>query len=119
MSHRRPPEYVRTCRRSWALSQSDVAFLIGATSRTQVSRYERRLVRPPASMIFALSIVFGENAIELFPRACGDIEEEVLARAAQLHESLQGKPGTDVKRKLDCLEAMLERACERNRQSEV
>ena len=70
-------------------------------------------------MIFALCSVFGEDAAALFPRTFSDIEEEVLGRASQLFESLQGREGKVVKRKLDCLEEMLSRACQRSRNPKV
>jgi transcriptional regulator with XRE-family HTH domain len=118
MNSNMPPEYVRTCRRVWALNQSELAFLLGAASRSQISRYERRMVTPPATAILALSCIFGEDVSTLFPHLYDEIEDIVMTRAGQLYQELQGKNGKAVTRKLDCLETMMGRAISRFKELE-
>src|SRR6266849_5104917 len=101
--------YVRPLRRRWGLTQRELAFLIGAKSGTIVSRIEGVRRTPSLSATFALAIVFGAEPPELFPGLFSQIHEDVLRRASELYEELQGNPSKTTRVKLDFLEAVLSR----------
>jgi transcriptional regulator with XRE-family HTH domain len=102
--------YLRPQRRRWGFSQKELAFIIGVKSPTAVSRLENGKRRPNLAAAFALHIVFGTQASELFPALFTEIEQGVLARAYDLYERLQGDRSKAARMKLDFLEEMFARA---------
>jgi transcriptional regulator with XRE-family HTH domain len=70
--------YVRRERRSWGLSQKEVAQILGLKSRTQVSRLEHGLAQPTAEQLLALQLLFGLTARQLFPRLSEQARDRVL-----------------------------------------
>jgi transcriptional regulator with XRE-family HTH domain len=102
--------YLRPQRRRWGFSQKELAFIIGAKSGTVVSRLEHGTRRPNLTAAFALHIVFGATASELFPALFAEVERGVLARAYDLYERLQGNRSKAARMKLDFLEEMFARA---------
>jgi transcriptional regulator with XRE-family HTH domain len=101
--------YVRPYRLRWGLSQEEVAFIIGIKSRKLLSYLENHKVAPTLAMAVALRVVFGTEHAELFPTIT-KIEKDVLARANDLYERLQGDPSKRTKMKLDFFEFIFERA---------
>jgi len=101
--------YVRPLRRRWGLTQRELAFLIGANSGTVVSRIEGVKRTPSLAATFALAIVFSAAPAELFPALSSQIHEDVITRARELYEELQGDPSRTTRVKLDFLEAVLVR----------
>ena len=108
MDHR-TKTYVRPLRRRWGLTQRELAFLIGAKSGTVVSRIEGVKRTPSLAATFALAIVFGTVPPELFPGFSSQIHDDVIARARELYEELQGNSSKTTRVKLDFLEAVLAR----------
>src|SRR5580704_13321402 len=92
--------YVRPYRLRWGLSQEELAFIIGVKSRKLLSYLENHKVAPTLAVAVALRIVFGTEHAELFPTVT-IIEKDVLARANDLYERLQGNPSKRTKLKLD------------------
>ena len=102
--------YLRPQRRRWGFTQKELAFIIGAKSRTGVSRLEHGKRPPSLAAAFALHIVFGTDAAELFPAHFAEVENGVLARAYDLYERMQGDRSKATRIKLDFLERMFARA---------
>jgi len=103
--------YVRPLRRRWALTQRELAFLLGAKSGAVVSRIEG-LKRPPSLPVtLACALVFGAAPAELFPDLHSHIHDAVLRRVGELYDQLQGDPSKSKKTriKLDFLETVLAR----------
>ena len=101
--------YVRPLRRRWALTQRELAFLIGVRNGAVVSRIER-LKRPPSLPVtFACMLVFGAAPPELFPGLISQIHDDVLRRVTELYDELQGNPSKETRIKLDFLETVLAR----------
>jgi DNA-binding XRE family transcriptional regulator len=101
--------YVRPLRRRWALTQRELAFLVGAKSGTVVSRIEG-LKRPPSLPVtLACALVFGTAPLELFPDLHSQIHGDVLRRVSELYDQLQGNPSKETRIKLDFLETVLTR----------
>lgn len=106
--------YLRPQRRRWGFTQKELAFIIGAKSRTVVSRLEHGKRPPSLETAFALHIVFGTDAAEFFPVLFAEVEHDVLARAYDLYERLQGNRSKAARMKLDFLEEMFARAKRRS-----
>jgi DNA-binding XRE family transcriptional regulator len=101
--------YVRPLRRRWALTQRELAFLVGAKSGAVVSRIEG-LKRPPSLPVtVACALVFGTAPTELFPELHSQIHYDVLRRTGELYDELQGNPAKETRIKLNFLETVLAR----------
>src|SRR5712691_258127 len=78
------PNYLRANRKRLALSQDEVAFLLGTQSGAKVCRYERFVREPSLETAFAFEAVFQRPAREIFGGLYQKIEKEVAARAKLL-----------------------------------
>lgn len=105
--------YLRTHRRKWALTQKELAFLLGRKSSTQVSRLEQGKRIPGIDIMLACEVLFGLTPRNTFPKRYTDIEEAVLARAATLYKRLDKETSRDAMRKKEFLSAALKRAITR------
>jgi transcriptional regulator with XRE-family HTH domain len=102
--------YLKTFRRRGALTEPELASLLGWRSGSVVSRLERYKRHPSLKAAFAFQVIFGVGTAELFPALYAEVEEAVMRRAYELHEQLQGNSSKATKAKLDLLEAALKRA---------
>jgi DNA-binding XRE family transcriptional regulator len=102
--------YLRTFRRRWGLTQTELAFLIGVKSNTLVSRFEELKRTPNLTVAFACEIIFGASPVELFPGLFDDAQDAVYLRANELYEELQGSSSKATRIKLDFLEDVLSRS---------
>jgi transcriptional regulator with XRE-family HTH domain len=80
------PNHLRPHRKSLALSQDEVAFLLGNQNGAQVCRYEQFDRVPSLETALAFEAIFKRSASELFPGLYQRIEQEVAARAKALAE---------------------------------
>ncbi len=78
--------HVRKHRKRSALSQKDVAYLLGGASGSKVSRYERFARQPGFMTALAYEAIFQVSVSELFPGLYQTIETGVRARAKKLME---------------------------------
>ena len=78
------PNYLRAHRKRLGLSQSDLAFLLGAESGAKVCRYERFNRLPGLETILAYSAIFRRSPSELFAGLHDRIEYEIARRAETL-----------------------------------
>ncbi len=84
MSH----NHLRRYRKRGALTQEEIAFLLGARCGTKVSRYERSARPPSLQTALAYQAIFDVPVHDLFP---GEFQEAVTAvqgRAEQLSRRL-------------------------------
>ena len=107
MAYKRLSSYLRTFRKRSGLTQKELAFLIGAKSGAQLSRFERLKRLPPTEAFIALIIIFKKAPHELFPHLHDKLLKLVHLRARKLHEELQGDGHMATKDKLDALEEVL------------
>jgi len=84
MSSPQLPNYLRANRKRLALSQEDVAFLLGTQSGAKVCRYERFAREPNLETAFAYEAIFQRSARELFGGLYQKIEKAVVERAKAL-----------------------------------
>jgi len=111
VAHQRLQNYLRTHRRRHGLSQAEVARLLGAVSGTKTSRYENSTRMPGALTVFAIEIVFGQPASELFAGKYEAVRLAVQARAKRMVEQLNARPSAQSKkifRKLALLRTIVE-----------
>lgn len=80
MSPRQLPNYLRSQRKRLALSQSEMAFLLGAQSDTKVCRYERFVREPSLETALAYEVIFQKPIKELFAGRYREIEKQVADR---------------------------------------
>lgn len=99
--------YLRTHRRKWALTQKELAFLLGQKSSAHISRLEQGKRIPSTDVILACEVLFGVKPRSLFPKLYEDVEKAVLARAATLHERLSNQMSKSAMRKKEFLVAFL------------
>lgn len=108
MTHPHKP-HLRTLRRHWALTQTELAFLVGSGSGALVSRIEDHKRTPSLAVAFACWLVFGAPLTEVFAALLSEVEEGVLERAYILYDDLQGNPSKETRLKLDLLETIFAR----------
>jgi DNA-binding XRE family transcriptional regulator len=80
MSH----NHLRRYRKRGALTQAEIAFLLGAACGTKVSRHERASRPPSLQTALTYQAIFGVPVHELFPRDYSDAVAAVQSRAEAL-----------------------------------
>lgn len=78
------PNYLLSNRKRLALSQENVAFLLGTQSGAKVSRHERFDREPSLKTALAYEAIYQRSASELFSGLYQEVEQEVAARAKTL-----------------------------------
>jgi DNA-binding XRE family transcriptional regulator len=108
MDHR-IKSYARPLRRQWALTQRELAFLVGVKSSTVISRIEGLKRIPNLATALGYALVFGLGPVDLFPGYMAEVQTAVHGRVNELYEQLQGDPSKGTRVKLDFLETVLAR----------
>src|ERR1035437_8893300 len=80
------PNYLRANRKRLALSQDEVAFLLGTQSGAKVCRCEQFVRMPSLETALACEAIFKRSVSELFPGLYQKVEQKVAARAKTLVE---------------------------------
>jgi transcriptional regulator with XRE-family HTH domain len=102
------PNYLLAHRKRSALSQDDVAYLLGKRGGEKVSRYERFIRGPNLETLLAYEAIFQKPASQLFAGLYRQIEKRVAERARVLaHKTRRQKPSRMTERKMQTLEAIL------------
>jgi transcriptional regulator with XRE-family HTH domain len=85
--------YLRNERVAAALTQADIAALLGVPWKSRVVRYERKGVVPPITSALAYEAIYGKPVARLLRGAYYDVESAVRKRAREIlaHED---KPHT-------------------------
>ena len=78
--------YLLSHRTRSALSQGEVAFLLGVQSGARVCHYERFTKEPGLQTALAYEAIFWRPISELFPGLFEEIQHEVRARAKLLEQ---------------------------------
>jgi transcriptional regulator with XRE-family HTH domain len=102
--------YLRPLRRRTGLTQAELSYLLGLKATGIVSRFEELLRKPSLSVALACQVIFGAPPAEIFPGLFSQVEKEVLRRAYDLYEELQGNPSATTRAKLDFLETVFDRS---------
>ena len=83
--------YLRSNRKRLALTQDDVAFLLGIQSGAKVCRHETFVCEPSLATALAYEVISQRPARELFAGLFKKIEREVAQRAKVLTYKVEGK----------------------------
>ncbi len=104
--------YIRTYRRKAALSQDEIAYLLGCEHGTKISRYEREHRTPTFATALSLEAVFGVPVAELFAGRFHQVEQSVVRRAQALVGKLRlERPSPAVMAKLSLLMDICDKEC--------
>jgi len=106
MSYR---NYLSLHRKRWALSQRELALLLGQASRSVVSRLELGHGRPSLPFVIRCESVFGVRATELFPDLFEENYDVVMRQAAHLDLQVRGRTDAGSARKRALLLEMVGR----------
>jgi len=87
------PHYLRRYRLRAALTQKEMAHLLGSQSPATVCQYEARKREPDLRTALAYQAVFGVPVEALFPGIHREVERDVLSRADRLSKVLTGAKG--------------------------
>ncbi len=98
--------YLQSNRKRLALSQSEVAFLMGTRGSAKVSRYERFKREPSLRTALALEVIYKRTVSELFDGLYQEVEREVAKRAKILTYRKDRKPKETAARKRETLTAL-------------
>lgn len=105
------PNYLRANRKRLALSQDEVAFLLGTKSGAKVSRYERFVREPNLKTALEYEAIFQRSVSELFGGLYQEAEQNVAKRAQLLVQAPQpDKASPQSIRKREALAAISSRA---------
>lgn len=88
------PNYLRSYRKRFALSQDEVALLMGTISGDKICRYERFTRVPKLETAIALEVILKTPFRELFPGLYRQIERDTAARARGLLAKAEAKKPT-------------------------
>ena len=101
------PNYLRANRKRLALSQDEVAFLLGTKSGAKVSRYERFAREPNLKTALEYEAIFQRSVSELFGGMYQEAEQNVAKRAQLLRQVPQpGEATPQTIRKREALAAL-------------
>ena len=92
MRSRKLENYLRTYRKRAALSQREVAFLLGCRSGSKVSRYEGFGRQPNLRTVLAYEALFGVPPRELFAGVYRQVERDTVRRSRALARKLSKRP---------------------------
>ena len=84
------PHYLRRYRLRAALTQREMAHLLGCQSPATVCQYEARKREPDLRTALAYQVVFGLPVEALFPGIHREVEGKVLIQAGLLSEQMTG-----------------------------
>ena len=104
--------YLRSNRKRLALTQEEVAFLLGVKGEdrgVKVCRDERLAREPSLSVALAYEVIYGKPVRELFAGVFERIEQDVAARAKILRFRKDRTPGERVSYRRQMLNALAAR----------
>jgi transcriptional regulator with XRE-family HTH domain len=90
MSRTPGKNYLKRHRLRTALTLRELAALFGISENT-LARYEQGLRHVPAEIVLASERIFGVSGPALFPALYNSVEEDLAARALELHDRLAGR----------------------------
>jgi transcriptional regulator with XRE-family HTH domain len=103
------PIYLRTRRKEWQLSQTELAGLLPRAGRTRISDVERGHSKPNASELLAYAFIFDTPAESLFPVFAESVQDAVMAGAHRLWQAIEGDASPKALRKHELVRSMLAR----------
>ena len=99
---------LRAYRKHYSLTQGELADLL-CVSQTRISRLEDNPDAGALETAFALEVLFALSPRQTFRRLYREIEELIMARAAQLDRMVRGRSDPSSRRKQLLLQDMVAR----------
>lgn len=95
------PNYLRTLRLQWGLTQPELAGLLGITE-SALSKFETQALAPTKNLILGIEVIFGKGPREAFPAIYAQAQRNVVRRVAAYSIRLEHESGdaADTKRRL-------------------
>jgi transcriptional regulator with XRE-family HTH domain len=101
------PNYLKAHRKRLALTQKDVAYLLGVSNPEKVSRHETFIRDPRFESLLAYEVIFQRPVREIFAGLYAQIEQEVAMRAKELASKMDcRKPNQRTTHRLRVLAAL-------------
>jgi transcriptional regulator with XRE-family HTH domain len=119
MNKRNLRSRLRTQRRGWALTQRELAILLGGRSPTHIARIEAGKRVPSIEIALACQALFGIPPEVLFPNVYSEIEERLMERIYRFHEGQLQITSPSSARKRERTEEALKRAVRRSHPKDV
>lgn len=101
---------LRRHRRTWGLTQRDMAKLIGTIKPLQISRYETSKRAPGLEVALACQVIFGVPPASLFPDTYALVEEAVIRNMGKMDLALANTTIPSGLRKRELFALALDRA---------
>jgi len=102
--------YLRTCRRSWGLTQRELADLTGLVTAAHICRLESSKRDPKLRVALACQAIFGVPPSIMFPETYALAEEEVMRNMYRLDQALSNTISLSGLRKRELCALALSRA---------
>ena len=115
----RNSSHFRLVRRKWALTQAELARLVGWKDIRHLSRVERDLRIPSIRALIKYEVLFGTPMRELLPKLYAEVEEEIIREAREMFDQLKGSRSQAGARKRELLVLALKRAIIRTQQQDT
>lgn len=103
------PNKLRAERKRWRLTQEELAYLAGLSTRDFLSDFERFKGKPSLEFVLACEVIFGKSARALFAGVFEQTLRNVLRRAGELHDAIINQTGSAAEEKRKLLESLIER----------
>jgi transcriptional regulator with XRE-family HTH domain len=103
------PNYLRTLRLQWGLTQPELAGLLGITE-SALSKFETQALAPTKNLILGIEVIFGQTAREAFPALYAQTERNIMRRAAVFSARLELRSDDASKMKHQLLTDIIERS---------
>ena len=104
------PNYLRRERKTWGLTQPELADLVGYRCETQVSRIERDKRRYNLHSLIACRVLFGLGPEHLCPHLYQEVEAQVMRRAYLFYQRLEAYLSPKAMKTKELLTRVLNRA---------
>lgn len=117
--NRKPPiNLLRAHRKRTALSQREIAFLMGAKGASKVSRYEKMRREPELKTALALQAIFDCPIARLFPDLFAQVQAAVRRRAKSLAKrALKAASRSLRSRKSEAISGIINKKSDREKES--
>lgn len=85
---KRLPNYLRTYRRRWRLTQEELAFILGYRGKSMVARLEQDGRVITLAVAHACCVLFDVEPRDLFPAFLARVEDDLYRRLCDLRDEL-------------------------------
>lgn len=103
------PNYLRTLRMRWGLSQRELATILGI-SESALSLCETQERPPTVNLLIGTEVIFGQSVRDAFPALYAHTERNIMRRAAAFSKRLEHESDDVAKMKRELLTGIIDRS---------